>query len=880
MKNTVFVAAIAAQALMGVFSVAIKMIDVDISVEKGTNYMRRKDSDDSFTIVPTNDFCIGNVLNNGVLISDYPSNGITSRTVSVHRYKNTDPWTGTVKPFVDDTGCIEIIDIETRLHKLPIRQRFVMNETRNYETVTYTLFDMDICASDFDDFVKETPKLPGTSANAEIYHAPAFKRIGAIKCGDRVLLESDDYIFTRYAQRSNNTWEITTIPVVGRAFKNSFLPVAWDDCPYRIIDKGSAFLDLSSNYEQKYADIVVSCGENCVFFDGCSNPSNRIVDVVDNNGVIYMGVKSQCLDVKLRFLEKDRYLAIYSKRVDGNFETLIYRSEGGKPFLPYKPVGINIELTDERIDDMIRVVQDGDAKQYSVRAPHNLKYTIGAVSYKGNVLVGRAFLERPENVPYVVIERTVTFENGFTTIDTATDKNPSSQIVYVTNDEGVWTYTSKPVEVELSRLNTKDPNFKVTKSNEGEYHIETLDRYKKIGTVKYKDRVVHHAHQGVTKTELWYRNGEISVISHFNEDTVLHTRYRFIQGFIGNDHRMFVEQFKEPLTLQLDQLFVGHLPEYFCTESQGKFLKISVCQDVFGQVMGEVNFFDQTVVSTHRFYKYREVFVGSDFFLSTVLVKSVTEDGTTVVETFLTYPANGSIVFVRHNKKPIAIDISPTASVHTAISRTQDDHHLYYTIKPEYAIGYCIGDVLYRGHTVMRGKEMMSSRRVTVRIDYDESNTKKVFVHIADVDNFDHRSHSYSGDTELTTITKVPRKPVDVDISFRGVRSPQVAIGIASDTMSFYIPWCQSSEYTLANVYCTGSNGTVETIYKDLSIDEMPEVRVRGLNNGARAVVSITPKNSVWMHSDVRISNNGTLTVKETTNHKADGLFTSFYGEL
>ncbi|GFE53055.1 glutathione reductase, putative [Babesia ovis] len=874
------VAAFAALFVQYVSSSCTKFIPVDISTGKTKTYMRRVESDNVYSMVPLNGTCIGDVLNHGTLITDYPEGIMSSRKVTVYVYEKTDPWTGPFEPAVDEDSLFQVVEVESIYKNVPIRQRFVMSSDGTYQEVNYEFQDMDICSDNLNDFVAEKPRKTHSGGVIVKYFANTFKRIGAVKCGEHVLLERDDSIFMRYADRVNNAWDIITVPVVGKMFTTSFFPVAWEECPYRILDKGSTYLDVSLIPKTKYDDILASCGEKCLFFDGCSNPERRFVDVVDNSDVISMGAKTHCVNVKLQTVGEERYLAIYSQMLDGNFETAYYVSQEGGRFVPHKPKPINLELTSEKVDENIQVSEADGVKTYTIPSPNNLKYTIGAVTYKNEVLVGKSFIENPENLPYTVYERKVVVDNGYTTIRTVTNMNPSTEVTYITNNEGVWSYTPKTLDVDLAKLNTKDPMFNITQVTDGEYQIEAADPRTNIGTVKYKGQIVHRSHPNVLKTGLLYRGGEIAVTSLYSDMQVVKTKYLYIQGSIDDDENRFVEQYKEPLTLQLEQLLGNELPEYFCTEPHGKYTKVFVCQDEFGQTLGEVNFLDQQIVPTHRYFKSREVYVSSEYFLDNVLVKSISDDGTIVIDSFTTTPSSSALSFNRHTKQPIPVDISPTVAPHKAISRIQDGHNFYYHIKPEYSINYRIGEVTYHGKSIKADDDSAASRNVRVTVESVPNGQKTIYIGIADAGHFGHKSYMLTGDAELHDVKEVQRKPVDLDISFRGEHNPAIAIGITSDTLSFTVPWTHACEYTLANVVCTGDKGTVYKLYSDLQLDEMPEVRVRSLNEGSKAIVSITPSKGAAMYTDIQTTDKGGLKVKEMKANQTDGLFVSYYGQL
>ncbi|ORM40140.1 uncharacterized protein BXIN_1151 [Babesia sp. Xinjiang] len=862
-----------------VASTCLTFVPVDISVEKSQAYTRHNESENSYSISVFYGKCIGNVLNGMTVISYTPEGDVSSRNVMVHRFEKRDVAPGSIEPAVDESGQFEVIEIETVHNEIPMRQRLVLSKDGTYSDFQYAFVELDICGDSFDDFTHEVAQTQ-TSATAELLRPKSYQRIGTVKCGDRVLLEADDAIFTRYAMRNNNAWEIITTPYVGRKFQTTFLPVAWDDCSYRIADPGSTYVDLSLDYEAEYGDVLVDCGENCIFFDGCTNPERRVVDVLDRNGVIYMGVNTRCINLKLQTFGQDKYLTIFAKLINGMFEAKRLVSTNGRTYVPYKPQIINLELTDDHVDEHINVAVEGNTKTYTIPTPDNLKYSIGAVTYNKHVLAGRAFIDTPDNVPYIVLSRKVTVNDGMTTIYTEKDNAEPTVFTYVTSKDMVTLYTPKSLDFDLAEIHKNNSAFKVTRVEDDRYHVITKDPHMKIGTVKYKNQVVHRNQYGVVSSQLIYRFGELSVISELSESQVFYNRYIMTKGFVADDIVMFVEQYKDPVTLHLELLYTGNLPQYFCVEPFGAFVKVYLCKHLFGHTLGSVMFNKGTVVPHNRYYKTREVYVSWDFFLSSLVVKSYTENGDVVVESFNHRIKDRGIHFAQHTKKAVTVDLSPKVNLDRAVTRLQDGNVYHYSIKTEYAKEYRIGDIKNQGIHVTSDNALNISRSVTVTVDRHANPSKSVTLRIADITLSGPRARLLTGDTDLHLTYEAPKKPLTVDVTFRGKRDEPVSIGYSHDTISFYVPWTHACEYKLAKVVATDANKKVSVLFGELGLQEMPEVRLRKVGEESKALISITPKVGKPVYGDVKCDANGSISVSKIESNNSDVMYTSHYGEL
>ncbi|CDR97174.1 membrane protein, putative [Babesia bigemina] len=868
------IAALAAFAASAAAQKCLEFVPVDISIPESTYYVRNE-SGSRFTIVTKSGKCIGTVSNSGQEISKIPETGVTNRRVSVQRlleneYVNTD-----LKPAVEKDGYIYIVEVETIFLGIPNRQKLVKTTTGEYEEYSGGFDDLDICGKSFESFVQEPMRADNTMAR--LLPKPG-RRMGSIVCGDKVLLEQDDEVFFRYAEFSNNIWHVFTTPNVGNSFKTSFLPVAWKDCMYRTLDHGSLYIDLSKDYRTEYCQILSTCGENCVFFDGCSDPDYRVVDILDQKGVVYMGNHARCVQLKMQVVEGTHYLTVYARLLNGLFEAELYRSSDGRNYTPYKPEVINLELTNTNIDERIQVTSDRNGKVYTIPAPNNLLYTIGAVTYMNKTLVGKSFLEDPDKVPYVVLSRRITVVDEYTTVETQTNKDQPTNVTYVTNKDGVWLHRPKPVQFELTQLNANDPNFRVTRLEKGKFHVAAALPNMKIGSIKYKNTIVAPNQSNAISTEFLYDFNELLVTEQMNESVRFHTKYVLRQGFLGDDTMLFVERHKQPHVLKITDVFNDALPEVFCRDTLGKFVKIYVCKDLFNITMGAVTFGDTTLVPYNRYFKMREVYVAEEYFMSYIVVRSFTEEGDSVVEAFRSRVVDGEITFVRMRSKPVTIDLAPEAKAADQVVKVQDGNNSYYRIKPEFAVNHRIGDVRYDGRLLIPDGGSNLCRVLNTTAEVVNGKITEILMYVGDIGTAGRKAKLLTANLEARSLTEVPKRPLEIDISFKGTRDDVVEIAENNDTISYYVPWMLAGGIRLDAVVFTNGQNEVDVLIKDLDLDDIPEVRLHHASDAAQAVVAITPKNLPAIYANVMPTES--TQVASTANRLYDEYFKSYYGEV
>ncbi|GBE59222.1 family transcriptional regulator, putative [Babesia ovata] len=851
-----------------------EFVPVDISVADSSDYIRNE-SGSRFTIATKSGKCIGAVYNAGVEISKIPDAGATNRRVTVHRLLESEYGPNIVEPFIEKDGFVYVVEVETIFLGIPNRQRLVKTSSGAYEDYAEEFDDLDICSKNFDGFVHEALRTDNTMAR---FLPKPGRRMGSIRCGDKVLLEHDDEIFFRYAEFNNNKWNVFTTPNVGNSFKTSFLPVAWKDCMYRTLDNDSLYIDLSKDYRTEYCQILSTCGENCIFFDGCSDPDYRVVDVLDQKGVIYMGNKARCVQMKMQVVGSTHYLTVYARLLNGLFEAELYRSPDGRNYTPYKPEVINLELTATNIDERIQVTTDRNGKVYTIPAPNNLLYTIGAVTYMNKTLVGKSFLDDPDNVPYVVLSRRITVIGEYTTVETQTNKDQPTNVTYVTNKDGVWLHRPKPVQFELTQLNANDPNFRVTRLEKGKFHVTAALPNMKIGSIKYKNNIVAPNQSNALSTEFLYDFNELLVTQQMNESVRFYSKYVLKQGFLGDETMLFVERHKEPRSLSIMDVFTNMLPDVFCKDRLGRFVKLYVCKDLYNITMGAVTFGDTTLVPYNRYFKMREVYVAEEYFMSYIVVRSFTEEGDSVVEAFRSRVADGEITFVRMRSKPVAVDLAPEAKAAEQVVRVQDGNNSYYRIRPEFAVNYRIGDVRYDGRLLIPDGGTNLCRVLNTTSEVVDGKITEILVHLGDISSAGRKAKLLTANLETRSVTEVPKKPLEINISFKGTRDDLVEIAENNDTISYYVPWMLSGGLKLDAVVFTNGQNEVDVLIKDLDLDDFPEVRLHHASNAAEAMVAITPKNSTPIYVNVMPSES--TPVVSTLNRQYDEYFKSYYGEV
>ncbi|GIX61635.1 uncharacterized protein BcabD6B2_10700 [Babesia caballi] len=862
-------------------SKCVEFVSVDIAVERSANYSRYIQSDTTYSIMMSSGKCIGDVFDGDRTVSLLPTENVEMRAVAVHRLQKDAIAETTMEPMTDEEGFFNVVEVETVYYGVPIRQRLMVGKAGTYVDFQDEYVDFDICAQSFEGYDNRTERRVSDGTLVNRYFGNGSKEIGAIKCGQKILMLPDNDIFIRYLEHVDNRWDVYTAPYVGRIFKTSFIPVVWDDCMYRREDPGSMFLDLSAEYKQRYKNIIAACGSDCLFIDGCSDPEMRIVDLLDANGVIYMGNRAKCIQMKLQTINDETYLTVYAQLLNGMFESALFVSKDARTYSKHKPEVINFDLKDETIDERITVSVDRGVTVYTIPSPNNLKYTIGAVSYNKKYLVGKAFVDDAANVPYTVMSRRITVLNNITTIETETDRDLPTSVSYATSSDGVWLHRPKPMQFELTQLNSNDPNFRVTRLEKDKFLITTTSPHVKIGTVKYKNTVVRPNLRYVLSSKLVYGFSELYVTSQMNETLKFHSRYLLRRGFLDDDEtKLFVEQHKEPVELSLQDVFSENLPDHFCVEKHARSVKVYLCKDLFRKTLGAVTFAGQLIVPNNRFYKMREVFVATDFFLSYVIVRSYTDDGECVVEAFGNEVAHGKLNFIRMKNDPVSMDLSPRTKLAEQLYRVSEGNHFIFRVKPEFAASHRLGEVTYHGKVIIPDNDLNFNRTIEVTIETSNDRPTNFLIRVAEIGIYGKSSKLISVNLETRLTKDVPKKSLEVDLSIKGARDSAIAVAQYRETMSFYVPWTRACEYKLDSIVFTNKNNEVDVLIKDLRLNDMPEIRLHGVTPGSEAVLAFTPSGDETRYADLRIDEEGVTTVLEADVCKYDELFMAYYGDL
>lgn len=823
-------------------------------------------------------FAIGDVYDGETLVSQLPGPNVSSRYVTIERFREDECGIYGLVLKLDDNGQFNVVEIDTVYNDVPIRSRLVMDHTGTYVEFKGRYDELDICSEDFNAFVKRSQRLD--SGIITTYRAKKCRYMGAIKCGDSVLLHRDNGIYSRYAEVLNHKWFIYTTPQVGESFKVEFIPAEWKDCRYRRVDEGSIYVDLSLDPIKKYGNILSGCGEDCIFFDGCSKADYRVVDLVDRHGVVYMGDKAKCIDVKLLTLENEKYVTVYARLVDGTHEAVLFKSVDDGPFLKHRPKAINMELTDFKIDKNITVTKRGNAKIYTIPSPNNMKWTIGAVTYEGKVLVGKVFLDSPNDVPYMVLSRRITVDGDFTTIETETDTNYPTNITYVTNSDGVWLYRPRPIQLNLANISSQNPNFRITQVGDTHYHITSSLERTKIGTIRLGPYIIRPNQYHALGTEVLFSRGSLLVTTQLADNKKFYSRFALSSGLLGEEARMFIEQQKEPVELKLQEIFTGNLPENFCTEKYGSFLRIYICKNIFMNTLGSVTFGDTIVSPYARFYELREVYVSTDFFLSSVIVKSYTSEGECVVEVFTSEVTNTDLQFFSVPKIPIDIDISDSFVPPEEISRIQDDRIFFYRVKPEHSIKYRIGNVMYKNKVLIEDTENVLARGINILTEPDAEKPEKYVIRVFDVSSDSRKSRLFVTDGVSGIANPAPKKPLPIDVSLEATRDVAIMVKQCQNIFSYYIPWTRACDYKLDEVLFTQGKDNTVVLISGEDMDVFPEIRLHKVGQyGNTLIAALSSEDAEPSYTKINIKDRRSqITVQDMDACEPDELFMDYYG--
>ncbi|KAK1932809.1 putative membrane protein [Babesia divergens] len=835
------------------------------------------ESNTRYTIVAKPDCVIGDIVKASKVIAEVDGNALHVQHVAVERVSKDEYRKHIVMPQCNDEGNFEVVEIESVYHGVTTRRRLFLSEDDTYVDFEETYDDFDICSENFEHFVQMSKRQDDGTLTR--YEATKYRRIGEIRCGSSVLLSGDNNIFARYAEIFNHKWSIYTVPYIGRIFKTEFIPAVWKDGKYRCVDEGSYLLDLSLDPSKNYRGVVSGCGEGCMFFDGCSHSDFRIVDVVNRHGVIYMGHKAKCIDVKLQKLGNENFVTVYARLLDGTHETVQFVSKDDQRYVNHRPNVVNLELTDEKWNEHISVTIEGDKKVFSIPAPENLRWTIGAVTYKGTPLVGQAFLENPDDVPYVVLGRRIVVEGEFTTIESETDREYPTNTTYVTNDDGIWIYNPKPIQLNLANLGAKNANFEITKIGESRYHITTAKAHTKIGTIRFGNHIIRPNQYYTLETQIVYGGDAFLATTQVADNLKFYSWYSLSSGLFGEKTRLFIEQQKQPIHLALQDVFTGRLPDSFCKETYGNFLRIYLCKNLFTNTMGDVGFGNSLATPYSRYYEWREAYVSMDFFLSSVIVKSYTAEGECVVEPFTQRMKNGNIIFVREPKKPISIDLSPDATTPPELNRVQDDNTFFYRVRPEFDLYYRIGQIMYKDKLLVEDDDDNLSRIVDLTVDSSTSEPHKYTIRVADVSSRGKRARLFTTDAVSGVVHEADKKALTLDVSFGATRDPSVIVKQHKDMLSFHVPWTRTCDYKLDQLVVTHGAGDTYTITSGNDFDQFPEVRLHKADVENDVIAALSSEGEQPVYTAIKKQSNSIIGL-EVEHYGKDTTFLANYGDV
>uniref|UniRef100_A0A3B0NAG3 6-Cys domain-containing protein n=1 Tax=Theileria annulata TaxID=5874 RepID=A0A3B0NAG3_THEAN len=284
-----------------------------------------------------------------------------------------------------------IVEVHTLFKDAKLLDRFKKNDENKYERFEYDKVDLDICG----DIDKENIRGKNHVKIAK------FKTVGAIKCKDKLLLDSLN-VFYRAVLIQDDSFLVKTIPKFGIVNQETFV---FDKNKEYAVRKSHVFTNLSFNPSKtnKYSKIASLCGNDCMFFDGC-NENVRLLDVVDDskqpqNGsqgkieYLYKNPKSLCISVKTQEVREDKYLTVFDLQKNSEMYNVKVFKKTENGYVDHVKQLIDFNVTDFADPKPVyeysyRHLLEKEDSGDKIRVRSNdIDFRIGKVYYKNNLVI-------------------------------------------------------------------------------------------------------------------------------------------------------------------------------------------------------------------------------------------------------------------------------------------------------------------------------------------------------------------------------------------------------------------------------------------------------------------------------------------------------------
>ncbi|KAK2197936.1 hypothetical protein BdWA1_000939 [Babesia duncani] len=773
---------------------------------------------------PRHDRCIGDVADGQQLITPHVGAECEYRAVYLTNL-GVDPNSPQGSELlVDENDKTQLVQVHTRTHGQLYRLRFFKTRAGKYIEAEFHLVPLDICGWDFDNFhLAETTE--GIS-----YTPKHLIAIGSIVCEDKELLPYSPFIYSRSVKQQDNLWIVSTTPVIGSPFDQVLLPLSPDSGEYRVHYINGETLDLSLGPDHYYM-VASECGDDCIFYDGCSDVSFIIDAVTQKDEVIFFDPEVHCLDAKLETFGNERHLSIYVKyRTIEKPSVWFFISSDNGPFNEPSLGPQTLDVASAELPAHVQSEDSGNVVTYTVIPRHRLHYVIATVVSNGHVIFDyRHDLEKLRNVKVEVMDNVVAIliEYAF--------GHPQRLLYQIDEDGTIAPFKPNPLVLDLSDFMESDA-FKVNELSPQVYKITTASPLHKIGTIVLGDFVVYPNQFLIHQTECVYSNNDLYLTSTMYNGAEVRLKYT-MQDILNpiESCQVFVEQHKESIALDISKYATFANDPMLHVESSDLYMRVQV-KDPFTRVIGTVSFANKVLIPQDNDAVERQIYLGGNGILENIHIKTCNVDGDCYIQSFTASIKDCKISFSKSTKQAVPLDLDPNAQLPLEIHLVDFGAAKFFRIKDEFAATHKIGNVNFKEMLLEAEKPNVDVRLVNLQVKRHDDIFSGLYklMDIGILSKFTCRHElNVTGNNPNVTNTLAPLEPLTINTNLCGPRERAISVRYHYGVYTFNVPWSRTAAYSLEKIsFETSNHDTIHLVQAEDPKDNLSSRVFVRMHNG------------------------------------------------
>ncbi|UKK02229.2 hypothetical protein MACK_001585 [Theileria orientalis] len=784
--------------------------------------------------------CVGKVVDGQLLISEKPDPKATYRYVRIVKYSPTAGHNPDLEEAVnrdtsddyqsdqatDESNLVKTVEIHTFFDDIVLLDRYAKNQEGQYVNFDFTQVDLDICQP-----ITETVKID----DVKYYNVPNYQTVGAIKCGATILLDGMN-VFYRTAEIHDRKVVVNTVPKYGLISDLTFdlgnvLKQVTTEWPNRTLK--TLKLDRLTDSYQK---MISTCGNDCLFFDGC-NEKSVLVNVQECDNLIYSNKNTLCISVKVEDLPDAKYLTIYDKPKNSNYYlvSILRRGVNQTSFVRHTKTSIEVDITGDPVtrDRQYAALLINETLTPNVRYRiKNIDYRIGNLYLNNNLLLGDSDIIFNREI-YTNDKGIMVFDqyyNGESNKYLFRPPGSSSSDLANLYRQGTALnlLPGYVVKVDLNNLTANVTKY-MTVSSENLF-VRANSFVEKLGSLTYNTFMVCPNRFYVANQYLIMNDKEMKLHSLTRRGYSFLESYAKVSSFFEGE-TTFVAKAKEVVRFDIMEFYsaindmsmeklaefeVNYMGDYFLVGMRYKYL--------FEKMLGNIEVNGKVIAPLDSDLTSRQVLLPTNSQSFFILRDCDTLD--CWHRTYRQNSANGHIGYEIQQKASASLDLLKIYKEDKGQTVFTFEYFVVYKYGTVYNVRVLndfeskIGQILFNNHVLLEDNDHVFTRMVNLSVNTENNadvNGQVVLSHmssntpvrghlrILEIEKWDKTTKlfAYEIDQQGFKASLVPKKNLELDLEPLVRKDINLNISERDHVLNYQINWTTRDDYKLTKIKCS-----------------------------------------------------------------------------